>query len=276
MKNLKSYDDFLFEEWPSFTFDGEELKVGKSVISFDGYSGIIVSKETVNGRVQYRDHKGIVRVCESHELFSDEPIFEADMTWVEVAKGIIAADIIKVGPSFAGGGVLLAGTLFSNWRTSIANKMKDNGPDKKFAGLKSIANSIATKFNGDEELTNMMLDLEKHPHQDSAYLKGKREKTKAIATNEERRRIMREIAKYVKSKLTPEELPFFTEVNAMLKDKPLTDETGAKIEEDVVSDPNRMVGTGTLTPVSPADQNIGVQGGRNTDDAIGVDTIART
>jgi hypothetical protein len=276
MKNLQSYEEFLFEQWPSFTFDGEELKVGKSVRSFDGYSGIIVSKESVNGKVQYRDHKGVVRVCESYELVDAESLNEADLTWWEVTKGILAADLIKVGIGFAGGGVLLAGYLFSHWRNKVANQLERVRSDKKYAALKAQANKIAEKFNGDSELTDMLGELEKYPYVDPTYAKGKRGVDAAKKQNNERKRIMREIAKYVKSKLTPEELPFFQEVNAILRSQPLSDNEGKSLEEDVVSDPNRMVGTGTLTPVSPADQNFGVQGGRNTDDAIGVDTLART
>ena len=100
MKNLQTYDEFLFEESPMYAFDGTPLKVGKSVISFDGYSGIIVSKESVNGKVQYRDHKGVVRVVESYELIEDEILNEDALAWWEVAKGILAADAIKVGACF--------------------------------------------------------------------------------------------------------------------------------------------------------------------------------
>jgi hypothetical protein len=265
MKNLKTYEQFIFESFPTYAFDGSELKVGKSVTSFDGYSGIIVSKESVNGKVQYRDHKGVVRIVESYELTADETLNE-DMTWWEVTKGILAADLIKVGLSFAGGGVLLAGVLFSNWRNSIANKIESIKQDKKYEGLKIQATKIADKFNGDAELTKMMSDLEKYPYKDPLYTKGKREKSSAISNNKERNRIMREIAKYVKSKLTPEEMPFFVEINKVLRDKPLTDNEGNKIEEDAVSDPSRTVGTGTYTSTT-SDSNFMVGGSRNTTDA---------
>lgn len=266
MKNLQTYEQYLLENWPSYSFDGQELKVGKSVKSFDGYSGIIVSKESVNGKVQYRDHKGVVRIVESYELTSDEILNEADMTWWEVTKGILAADLIKVGLAFAGGGVLLAGVLFSNWRNSIANKIEKIKQDKKYTELKAQAQGIADKFNGDSDLTKMMQDLEQYPYQDTLYVKGKREKAKADATNKERNRLMREISKYVKSKLTPEEIPFFVEINKILRDKPLTDDQGNKVEEDVVSDPNRTVGTGTYTATS-SDSNFMVGGSRDTTDA---------
>ena len=276
MKNLLSYEEFLFEDAPTFGFDGFPLTVGKSVRSFDGYSGVIISKEVVNGKVQYRDHKGVIRICESQELIEYNPINEADITGWEVAKGILAADAIKVGASLAGGGVLMAGYLFASWRKSIANKIESIRRDASYEELKADASRIADKFNGDAELTSMLTNLAQFPYVDTTFAKGKGETSKAKENNAERSKIMRDIAKYVKSKLDPEEKSYFVEINKILRDKPLVDDGGKKLEEDVVSDPSRTVGTGTYTAVSPADQNFNVQTGRNTDDAIGVDTLART
>jgi hypothetical protein len=265
MKNLKTYDDFLFEDSPIFAYDGSQLKVGKSVVSWDGYSGIIVSKESVNGKVQYRDHKGVVRVCESRELVEIEAINE-DITWWEVTKGIRAADAIKAGATLAGGGILVAGYLFANWRKSVANKIEKIRKETKFQWLKNEAAKIADKFNGDPELTSKLAELAKYPYTDTTFLRGKREKAKASENNSNRQKLMREISKYVKSKLTDDEKKYFTEVNAILRDKPLTDESGKKLEEDVVSDPSRTVGTGTYTTTT-SDQNPGVKGTWNNGDA---------
>jgi hypothetical protein len=275
MRNLKSYDEFLFEDSPVFGYDGSELKVGKSVISFDGYSGIIVSKEVVNGRIQYRDHKGVVRVCESHELIEDESLNEADLTWWEVTKGILAADAIKAGVAFAGGGLVLGAVLFRQWRESIANKVEKIRRDTKYQWLKSEANKIADKFNNDEDLKSKLEELAKYPYQDTTFISGKREKAKATESNNSRKTLMREIAKYVKSKLTPDEQKFFTEVNAILRDRPLTNDKGDKLEEDVVSDPSRTVGTGTYTPTH-SDSNFMVKAPHNNGDASsGGDTFFR-
>lgn len=275
MKNLKTYEDFLFEEFPIYSFDGGELKVGRSVISFDGYSGIIISKEIVNGKIQYRDHKGVIRICESLELISDEFLNEAELTWWEVTKGILAADAIKVGTSFSGGGIMVAGYLFANWRKSIANKMESIKKDEKYKELKNRASSIADKFNGDPELTNMLTQLAQYPYSDTLFLKGKREKSKADSNNKERTRIMREISKYIKSKLSDDDKKYFSEINNILKDKPLTDEEGKKIEEDVMSDTNRTVGTGTYTSTH-SDSNFMVNAPHdNGDSSSGGDTFFR-
>lgn len=275
MKNLQTYDEFLFEESPMYAFDGTPLKVGKSVISFDGYSGIIVSKESVNGKVQYRDHKGVVRVVESEEIIGYEPINEADLTWWQVAKGILAADAIKVGSSFAGGGIVLAGYVFSNWRNSIANKIEQIRHGSDYKSLREMASKLAERLNGDTELSNMIKELEKYPYMEISFLSGKREKAKAESNNSNRRKLMREISKYVKDNLGEGELEYFTKINDILKDKPLTNEIGKTLEEDVVSDPNRTVGTGTLTPVHH-DTNPIVGGTWNAEDpASGGDTFFR-
>lgn len=271
MRNLKSYEEFLFENTPIYGYDGCQLQVGKSVISFDGFSGVIVSRESVNGKVQYRDHKGVIRVCESQELIEFDPINEADITWWEVTKGILAADVIKAGSSLTGGGILIAGYMFSNWRKSIANKIETIRKEEKYKDLKDKAASIADKFNGDPELTPMLSQLAQYPYVDPLFTKGKREKSKADTNNKERSRLMREIAKYVKSKLTDDEKQYFVEINNILKDKPLTDEQGKKVEEDVMSDPNRMVGTGTYTPTH-SDSNFMVKTPSYNGDSAGGDS----
>lgn len=262
MKNLQSYEEFLFENTPIYGNDGSQLKVGKSVISRDGFSGIIVSKEAVNGKVQFRDHNGEIYICESQDLAEFDPINE-DLTWWEVTKGILAADAIRVGAALAGGGILMAGYLFAGWRKSIANKMESIRREEKFKDLKDKAATIADKFNADPELTSLLSKLAQYPYTDTLFVKGKREKAKATETNKERSALMRTIAKYVKSKLTDEEKQYFTEINKILRDKPLTDEQGNKVEEDAVS--NGPIGTGTYTSTT-SDSNFMVGGGRDTTD----------
>ena len=109
----------------------------------------------------------------------------------------------------------------------------------------------------------MLTKLAQYPYSDTLFIKGKREKDKATQMNKERSQIMRDISKYVKSKLTDDEKQYFTEINKILRDKPLTDESGNKIEEDVVSD--GPIGTGTYTSTT-SDSNFMVGGGRDTTD----------
>jgi len=268
MKNLQTYEEFLIEATPSYAFDGCPLKVGDFVTSIDGYSGMIISREIANGKLQFRDSSGVIHICEAADLVLDETINE-DLQWWEVTKGILAADAIKVGAALAGGGLILAAHLFSNWRSKVAAKLQDIKNKEKYAELRAKAEKIADKFNSDSELNSMLADLQKYPYQDITFGVSGRKLEKAKASNKERSRLMREIAKHVKSKLSPDEVEYFAEINKILRDKPLVDETGKKLEEDVNTDPNRTVGTGTYTP-SSSDPNPNVPGYANpTDSASG-------
>lgn len=268
MKNLKTYEQYLVEATPCYSFDGCSLKVGDFVTSIDGYSGMIISKEIVNGKVQYRDNQGVIHICEAKDLLVDDMINE-DLQWWEVTKGILAADAIKVGAALAGGGLIIAAHIFSNWRQAIANKLRDIKDKAKYAELRAKAETIANKFNADADLNKLLADLQKYPYQDTTFGVSGRKLEKAKANNKERTRLMREIAKYVKSKLTADEVEYFTEINKILRDKPLVSDDGKKLEEDATTDPNRMVGTGTYSPTN-SDPNPNVAGYSNaTDSASG-------
>jgi len=260
MKYLPTYSEFI--AGPQIAFDGLGLNVGQSIVAADGYSGIIVSKETVNGKVMYRDHLGVHHLVEGYDLVIDEPINE-DLQWWEVTKGILAADAIKTGMAIAGGGLAIAGVMFANWFKDISSKVKEM---RKDAATKAKAESIASKFNDDQELNGMMKKLQQYPYM-KPLMVGKRERSRIDSNNKERSKILREISKYIKSKLTLEEIEFFTEINKVLRSKPLVSNDGEKVEEDLQQlanavldpsssnkesqlnrDPNRTVGTGTYTP----------------------------
>ena len=290
MKNLRTYDEFLVEATPNYAYDGSLLKLGSSVITLDGYSGVIVSKEMINGKIIFRDSTGVLHVCESQYMLEDQPINE-DLQWWEVTKGILAADIIKAGAAFVGGGVLLGAYMFSNWREAIAAKKDKLEKLKKDEAMKATAHKIADKFNNDNELAGMLKELDQFPYMKIGLMPGKLEKKKAEKNNAERNKILREIAKYVKSKLDPEEIKYFVEVNKVLKGDTLTDNSGNKVEEDLQQmadavkdpstsnaetqlkrDPNKTVGTGTYT-TTWSDPNPTVKGGWNSMDPSSAGTV---
>jgi len=271
MNHLPTYSDFILG--PPIAFDGNNLKVGQSIVAADGFSGIIVSREMVNGQVMFRDHLGVHHLVEAFDVVIDEAINE-ELQWWEITKGILAADAIKTGMVIAGGRLAVAAVMFSSWFHNISSKMINARKDAK---LKASAEAIAAKFNDDPELNGMMTKLQQFPYM-KPLMAGKRETAKVAANNKERSKILREMAKYVKSKLTPEETEFFVEVNKMLKTKPLTTNDGQKVEEDlqqmadavldpsssnaessINKDPNRTVGTGTYTTTT-SDKNVTTKG----------------
>jgi len=281
MNHLPTYSDFILG--PPIAFDGNNLKVGQSIVAADGFSGIIVSREMVNGQIMFRDHLGVHHLVEACDVVIDEDINE-DLQWWEVTKGILAADAIKTGMAIAGGGLAVAALMFSHWFTGISQKMVLARKDAK---LKASAEAIATKFNDDAELNGLMTKLQQFPYM-KPLMAGKRESVKVAANNKERSKILRDMAKYVKSQLTPEEMEFFVEVNKMLKTKPLETNDGQKVEEDlqqmadavldpsnsnaessINKDPNRTVGTGTYTSTT-SDPNVKTKGiFKTTDSASG-------
>lgn len=264
MKNLVTYDQFIIESTPTYSFDGCQLKVGDFVTSIDGYSGMIISKEIVNGKIQFRDSSGVIHICESLDVLSSDMINE-DLQWWEITKGILAVDAIKVGASLAGGGLVLAAHLFSKWRSKIADRVKEIKDKEKYKELRLIADRIADKFNSDPALNALLADLQKYPYQDITFIVSKKRLETAKSVNKERSNLIREISKYIKSNLTEDEMEYFVEINKILRDKPLISDEGKKLEEDAITDPNRTVGTGTYTPTHH-DSNPTVPGYSNTID----------
>ncbi len=264
MKNLRTYEEFLVESTSNYTFDGNSLKLGSSVITLDGYSGIIVSKENSSGSIVFRDSKGNKHVCESQYMISvDDSEINESLQWWEVTKGVLASDMIKSG-GISGGGISAGGSLFNNWQKGISSKLESIRKNEKFSSYRKIAEKVADKFNGDETLRGKLQELEKYPLTKSIFSTGKRKTESAKKINSERYRLMREIAKYVKGKLESDEVEYFSEINNLLKGENLP-----KLEEEnalsqmaditrdpaqvnaqhtsINNDPNRTVGTGTYT-----------------------------
>jgi hypothetical protein len=262
MKNLPTYEQFLVEATPNYTFDGDSLKLGSTIVTLDGYSGMIVSKETSNGKVVFRDNKGTMHVCESQYMIScEESEINENLQWWEVTKGVLASDMIKAG-NIAGGGISAGGSLFNNWRKGLSSKVESLRKNEKFSNYKKLAEKVADKFNSDETLKSKLQELEKYPHTKSIFSTGKRKFESAKKTNEQRYRLMREIANYVKSKLESDEVEYFTEINKILKGESMQNEENAlSLTADITrdpqqvdpqhtsinNDPNRTVGTGTYT-----------------------------
>jgi hypothetical protein len=265
MRNLRTYEQFLVEATPNYTFDGCQLKVGDYVTSLDGYSGMIISKETSNGKVVFRDNKGVMHVCESQYMVLHDEMNEG-LQWWEVTKGVLASDMIKAG-DISGGGVRMGGSVFSNWRKGISSKMNEFKKSERFLEYKKVAEKLADKLNSDSDLKSKLDELSKYPSSSSMMPLGKRQSKNLSKGLTERSKLMREIAKYVRGKLDEDEVSYIQEINKILKGSPLvSEETGdvqnplaqtAEITRDpqtvnakntsLNTDPKRTLGTGTYT-----------------------------
>jgi hypothetical protein len=187
------------------------------------------------------------------------------LQWWQIAKGILAIDSIKVGNTFVGGGLNLASHLFTNWRKSINSKLESLKKDSNYPKYRELSNSISAKLNIDQKLNSLLGDLQKYPYTDPTFVMSSRSKKKIEQSNAERRKIMKSIANEVKDILTKEESDFFMEINNILKNYPLGDDGGKKLEEDI-NDPNRIVGTGTYTSTH-SDPNVLTGGSHNSTDS---------
>jgi hypothetical protein len=260
MKNLKTYEEFLNESIPSYSFDGNQIEVGSSVQSLDGFSGIIISKEISNGKVSFRDNKGIIHICESKDLIIDD--LNEGLKWWDIAKGIVASDAIKTGPNFKNGSIL--STLISlAWRDKITNKIESIRNKPGYDEMKDVAFTLADKLSNDPRMYGLVNKLASHPRITTIFTPSQKEKIKAAKVNLERQQIIKDISSYINDSLTPEEKKFFDDINNLIKIKNPESE---EIEEDVTTDPNRTVGTGTYT-TTHSDPNVLTKGYSNTTDS---------
>ncbi len=211
MKNLITYEEYLNESIPTYSFDGNLLKVGSSVMSFDGFSGIVVSKEITNGKVSFRDSKGIIHICESHEIFD----LNEGMKWWEMTKGILASDVIKAGAKFVGGGLPISSYFPKNWRDKINNKIEKIKGNPDYQKIKNLSHIVSDKLNNDEKLQSMKNQLSEL-NIDRPIFQSKRMNSKYEKINNQRKNLISEITKHVDSILTEEEKEYFLKINSLL------------------------------------------------------------
>ena len=265
MKNLRSYEQFLIESTPNYAYDGNQLKLGDYVTSLDGYSGMIVSKEVSNGKIVFRDNKGVMHVCESEFLVIHEYVNEA-LQWWEVTKGVLASDMIKA-KGIPGGGISLGGSVYETWRKGISLKITELKTSAKYDEYRKMADRLADKLNADDEIKSKITELSKYPSMISIMPVGKRKNEAIRRSLIERSRLIKEISKHIESKLESDEIDYIREINKILKDAPLLAEESGDVQNPLTqtaeitrdpqnvnakntslnTDPKRTLGTGTYT-----------------------------
>jgi hypothetical protein len=128
--------------------------------------------------------------------------------------GLIADIAIGVASGLVGLWALVKGSravgrYLGNTAEELADKVKDNARQAAKNQRKELVGEIVKKFDGDKELERMYQNLPEY----SPYAK-----TKAmIAQNKERTKQLKAIGNYIKGKLTPEEMAYFTEISSMLR-----------------------------------------------------------
>ena len=128
--------------------------------------------------------------------------------------GLIADVAIGVASGLVGLWALVKGSravgrFLGNAAEVLADKVEAKARQAAKNQRKELVGEIVKKFDGDKELERMYQNLPEY----SRYAK-----TKAmIAQNKERTKQLRAIGNYIKGKLTPEEMAYFTEISSMLR-----------------------------------------------------------
>ena len=140
------------------------------------------------------------------KIENDESLVNEDLGIIDIAIGTAVGiaglwAVVKgsraVGRFLGNTAEVLAGKLEAKIRQVAKNKRKE------------LIGEIIKKFDGDKELERMYQELPEY---------SPNAKTKVmIAQNNERNKQLRKIGNYVKDKLTPEEMTYFTEISSMLR-----------------------------------------------------------
>lgn len=144
---------------------------------------------------------------------------ERKLFWYDAIKAIIAMDIIKMGGSFSGGGIIVSGQIYHKWRNSIAKKLQGVRQRSDYNFLKSQSDKISTILNSDSNLLNTFKELDKYPYIDTKFINsfiGKSAKKKIEENKKMRKSLVEEIGNRILSILTEEDLKFIKELNEIV------------------------------------------------------------
>lgn len=260
---LPNYENFINEFSIDFSFNGELLKVGSSVICADGTRGIIISKTSNEGLVTYRDDKGNNWIANPEELMitknlknlqeSIDPTqqFLRKEQWYNIIKFIIAIDILK--GNGVGGGVLNSSNIFPSWRNKVSELLNKIQTDKII--LKAQADKTADKFYHNANINAILSELIQYPYTDLSIKKNfikKREFSKLQEINNKRKELIKRLANEVWQNLDEQEKEFLFSLTGKM--------------QSVVDEYSQTIGTGTYTSTS-SDQNYMTRGSYGNQDS---------
>jgi len=140
-------------------------------------------------------------VNESKDTVNEDVGLIADIA-IGVASGLVGLWALVKGSR-------AVGRFLGNTAEVLADKVEAKARQAAKNQRKELVGEIVKKFDGDKELERMYQNLPEY----SPYAK-----TKAmIAQNKERTKQLKVIGNYIKGKLTPEEMTYFTEISSMLR-----------------------------------------------------------
>lgn len=227
MKHIHTFESFLNEssdlnEWrkPKVEDLVHNMKVKIARGRFAGSIGVIHDFQLTDGGNLVDDQVDIL-LDKPGKPFAylglDDILIESINESKETVNedvGLIADVAIGVASGLAGLWALVKGSravgrFLGNTAEVLANKLEAKARQAAKNQRKELVGEIVKKFDGDKELERMYQNLPKY---------SPNAKTKAmIAQNKERTKQLRVIGNYIKGKLTPEEMAYFTEISSMLR-----------------------------------------------------------
>lgn len=202
-----SFDLDVIEEGMTIKLiTGEEVVVNS--IKYDS-SGVLLEYADLDGNTLVISPNEAVTLTEKgRKLF-----------WYDAIKAIIAMDIIKMGGSFSGGGIIVSGQIYHKWRNNIAKKLQGVRQRSDYNFLKSQSDKISAILNSDNNLLNTFKELDKYPYIDTKFINsfiGKSAKKKIEENKKMRKALVEEIGNIILSILTEEDLKFIKELNEIV------------------------------------------------------------
>ena len=138
---------------------------------------------------------------EQEEMLNEDTSLIADIA-VGVATGLVGLWAVVKGTN-------VVGRLLGSAAEVLADKIEAKAKEASRKQRKEFVGEIIKKFEGDKELERMYKELPEYAPYASTKL--------MINNNKERTNQLRKIGNYIKSKLTPEELTYFTDISSMLR-----------------------------------------------------------
>jgi hypothetical protein len=209
MKNIPTFDEFI-NEAKEYTFsiqyntDDDDVEYIQNVLMDAGVDAI--AEPAIHDSEQM-----VVKALNAIELRKAKKAIEADgfeirESLINEDAGLIADVAIGVAVGIAGlwalaKGLPVVGNLLGDTAEALANKAEAKARQAAKGKRKELISEIIKKFEGDTRLKDMYNELV--PYSD---------KMANI-----RRRQLTTIGNYIKAKLTPEEMTYFSDISSMLR-----------------------------------------------------------
>lgn len=203
-----------------YSFDLDVIEEGMTIKLITGEEVVVNSIKYDSSAVllEYADLDGNTLSISPNEAVALTEK-ERKLFWYDAIKAIIAMDIIKMGGSFSGGGIIVSGQIYHKWRNNIAKKLQGVRQRSDYNFLKSQSDKISAILNSDNNLLNTFKELDRYPYIDTKFINsfiGKSAKKKIEENKKMRKSLVEEIGNRIINILTEEDLKFIKELNEIV------------------------------------------------------------